>query len=288
MKKMPIKGVDNATPVSEAAAKTLKENGVFFTGRYLVPPNGGLTWKALTKAEAERIRAAGLAILLCWELDAERARSGAAGGEKDGARARQLALDMGIPTSAAIYFAVDYCPQENEYDLVGDYIRAAAEAVAPYRCGVYGSYYVVEAMNRRDSCSCFWQCIGWSNGKLSEHAHVYQYAFSGAAESKAIAAKVGFGVDMDRCASMTDAGFWLPQSMKEYPTDDGGVIYDPTPDKPAARPWYADAMDWAASEGLIRDGRPNDYVTRAELATVLFRKFGPVDQKNDSGLLSDD
>ena len=54
---------------------------------------------------------------------------------------------------------------------------------------------------------------------------------------------------------------------------------------PQIRPWYADAMEWAANNGLIRDGRPNDTVTRAELATVLYRIYGPEDEKKSSGLL---
>ena len=53
------------------------------------------------------------------------------------------------------------------------------------------------------------------------------------------------------------------------------------------KPWYAEAMEWAAEAGLIRDGRPDDPVTRAELATVLYRIYGPDDNKTDSGLLSD-
>lgn len=40
-------------------------------------------------------------------------------------------------------------------------------------------------------------------------------------------------------------------------------------------PWYAGAMAWAKEQGYIRDGRPDDPVTRAELATVLYRMAGP-------------
>ena len=43
--------------------------------------------------------------------------------------------------------------------------------------------------------------------------------------------------------------------------------------------WYDGAMAWAEAAGLIRDGRPNDPVTRAELATVLQRALG---QKEES------
>ena len=84
-------------------------------------------------------------------------------------------------------------------------------------------------------------------------------------DAKALASKVGFDVDLDDCADMATAGLWMPD---------------------ASKPWYADAMQWADQAGLIRDGRPNDPVTRAELATVLYRIYGPEDDKKNSGLLS--
>lgn len=282
-----IKGVDNAAPVSQKAAAALYAAGIRFSGRYLVPTYGGTNWKALTEAEAEGILAAGLALLLIWEMDAERPKGGAKAGAQDGARARQLAQDMGVPDGTAIYFAVDYCPADGEYDTIAEYLRAAAAACGGYTVGVYGSYYVVEAMAKRNACKKFWQCVAWSNGRVSDKAATYQYQWQGGAEARAITAKCGFAVDMNACSDMGDAGLWQPKSVMEYDDGEGGKIYVSTPATQPA-PWYADAMEWAEREGLIRDGRPNDYVTRAELATVLFRKFGPVDEKTESGLLSDD
>lgn len=52
--------------------------------------------------------------------------------------------------------------------------------------------------------------------------------------------------------------------------------------------WYDTAMTWAEQNGIMMDGRPNDPVTRAEMATMLMRyhgKFGEEDSKSDSGLL---
>lgn len=78
----------------------------------------------------------------------------------------------------------------------------------------------------------------------------------------------------------------LEPGANEYDDGDGGVIIEPKPTQPK-QPWYAEAMAWAKEQGIINDGRPNDPVTRAELATVLYRIFGPGDDKTDSGLLSD-
>ena len=86
--------------------------------------------------------------------------------------------------------------------------------------------------------------------------------------AKAMAAACGiYAVDLDSAETL--AGMWLPPAH-------------PEPEKP----WYADAMVWAEEQDLIRDGRPNDPVTRAELATVLYRIHGPEDNKEASGLLS--
>ena len=42
----------------------------------------------------------------------------------------------------------------------------------------------------------------------------------------------------------------------------------------SAIPWYAEAMAWVKARGIMNDGRPNDNVTRAELATILYRIYG--------------
>lgn len=49
---------------------------------------------------------------------------------------------------------------------------------------------------------------------------------------------------------------------------------DPEPEKPgepaANQPWYAEAMAWCKSKGIMNDGRPNDAATRAEVAQVIY------------------
>ena len=122
-------------------------------------------------------------------------------------------------------------------------------------------------------CRKFWQCVAWSPRFLPE-AQTWQYQWSGSPDAKEMAAKVGFAVDLDTCDDLRGAGFWMPYD--EYPDETGTVIE-------AAKPWYADAMSWAEENKLMNDGRPNDKVTRAELATVLMR----YDERRFSGLLED-
>lgn len=258
-------GIDTVHRFTAADAKKAAENGISFVGRYLVPP--GMN-KELTKDEAKILRDAGLAILLCWEIGAGDIRKGAERGSKDGVRAKALALEYGVPTGTTIFFACDYCPVTGDYPAILAYLRAAQAACSPYVAGLYGCAKIIDHAAEQGACGKFWQCVAWSEGKVSAHTNVYQYQWSGGPESRAMAAKLGFSVDMNRSVDIAAAGLWMPAK--------------PEPQKP----WFADAMAWAEAQGLIRDGRPNDPVTRAELATVLYRIYGPDDNKEVSGLLS--
>ena len=240
---MSYKGIDTAAHISAAAAKTLKALGVSFAGRYLVPARMG---KDITAEEAKGLHDAGLAILLCWEIDAARAGRSAPVGAQDGARARQLAQDMGVPPGTAIFFAVDYAPQRPEYDIIREYFLSAQAAVAPYRCGIYGPYDIVTAMKERIPQLRVWQCVAWSSGMIYDRLNFYQRLWSGAAECKAIQAQVGFPVDINTAESLD--GLWLPQPEKH---------------------WYDDTVKWALKEGIVTEERPTDPATRAEVMQMI-------------------
>lgn len=261
---MSYKGIDTAARISADAAKRLKALGVSFAGRYLVPP--GMD-KELTAEEAKGLLDAGLAILLCWEIDAARAKLGARVGSRDGARARQLAQEMGVPPGTAIFFAVDYCPQRPEYDPIRDYFLAAQAAIAPYRCGIYGCYDVVAEMQEKIPQLMIWQCVAWSGGRVYEGNNFYQRLWSSATECREIQAQVGFAVDINSAESID--GLWQPEPEK---------------------PWYTDTVNWALKEGIVTEARPTDYATRAEVMQMIRnynRRFEEEDTKTASGLLTD-
>lgn len=246
-------GIDTAAKISAAVAVKAKEAGQSFIGRYLVPDRYS---KALTADEAAAIHGAGLGILLCWELYANRAKTGAAAGTADGAAAKKLAEGMRIPYSAAIYFAVDYNAQSEDFSSNEAYLRAATAACAPYQAGLYGHYYICEEMYLRGAVKNLWQCCAWSGSLISRHAQLYQRQWSGGAESKAVAEKIGVPVDMNTCGSLELAHIWMPGQ------------YLP------AKPWYAEAVEWAKDNGIMDGTRPEDTATRAEVAQMLFNLQG--------------
>lgn len=283
---MRYEGIDTAGHITAKKAQILRAEGISFVARYLVPPD---MWKSLTAQEAADIRNAGLALMLCWELGGEDLKGGAVKGAEHGARASGLAEALGVPAGTVIYFAVDYNAPAADYEPIAAYLRAAQDAIGTrYRAGVYGSYGVAEAMALRIPGIPVWQCVAWSGGLWSAHAAVRQYAWQGDPRAKALAAKVGCDVDLD--AAETLEGMW--EAAGETPhtgeTPQSAAQTAPLLGELTGEPWYAEAMAWAKEKGYIRDGRPNDPLTRAELATVLWRMFGPEDEKTDSGLLSDE
>ena len=273
---MTYQGIDTAARITAEQATKLAKNGIAFAGRYLVPLGMG---KEITDAEIETLQKAGLAILLCWEVGAEAVKKGAAQGVHDATRAKDLAQAFGVPTGTCIYFAADYNVPQADYIQCEQYMLAARSALgSKYEAGLYGPRGIVDFLSSRRSCRKFWQCVAWSNG-FSESATVQQYAWQGDQRAKEMAAKTGIlAVDLDQTDDMRGAGLWMP-NFTEYDDGEGGTIIEPSKPSAQAKPWYADAMEWAEKTGLIRDGRPLDNLTRAEMATILQRYDAVLEQK---------
>lgn len=251
-------GIDTAARISATVAAKIAEQGLSFVGRYLTDP---ALWKSLTDDEVKRIHNAGVGILLIWETTAARSKEGESAGKRDGYEAYSLAKQIGVPPNTVIYFAVDYDAPKNDYASIERYLYAAKAACSPYRCGVYGKADLINSIK----ADAYMQCVAWSYGMISAKNNIYQYEWQGGTEAQAVGKAIGVPVDMCRCSNLESAGIWMPEKPKM---------------------WYDDAMKWAKQQGLINDGRPEDFVTRAELATVLYRIYGPEDNKSESGLLS--
>lgn len=249
----PYQGVDTAARISADAAKILKQNGVSFVCRYLVPNSGNTAWKALTASEAQDMRNAGLAILLCWETTANRPAGGYDVGHVDGATAKKLAQGMGIPDGTVIYFAADYAVPETDYEAVYQYLSAAVGSAFPYRVGLYGSENIVREMYERNACDFFWQCVGGSNVFL-DCAKTIQYEWQGGADAKALAAKVGFAVDLDSAETLE--GMWEPE-------------------KPSTE--AEDAHKWAVSTHIVDDTMRD--VSQYEI--MMYRYFKTYQNEDD-------
>ena len=289
-----LRGVDTCAPINAEAARVLKAEGFSFVGRYLVPHSGDTRWKALTRAETARICAAGLRILSVWETTADRVKGGAEAGRADGARAAELARSLQLPPEAILYFAVDYDAGPGDYPAICAYLTAARAQTGIWEIGVYGSGRVIEAVRGAAPVKGFWQCKAWRVGPWSDAACVRQIKEQDAPECLALAAQLGFSVDIDDCEDLDKAGIWTYKEDKmtgaEIYTELNKYLHTmPLPE------WAKDELYEAQRLGITDGTRPLELIPRYQAAIMAkravqaaLREAQPMDEKAVSGLLTDD
>lgn len=166
---MTVFGVDYACPSPAPAA--LKKAGVRFVCRYLSTPGNP---KNLTAAEARKLRAAGIDIVLVFETTGGRALDGHAAGVADARAAREQASACGAPADQPVYFAVDFDPAEPQLPTVISYINGAASVLGRDATGVYGGWQAVHACLNAKVCRYAWQTYAWSGGVWDPRAQLRQ------------------------------------------------------------------------------------------------------------------
>ncbi|SHI24184.1 protein of unknown function [Sporobacter termitidis DSM 10068] len=222
------KGIDCASRITSTVAADLVRSGYNFACRYIAG-----TSKQMYAAEAQIISAAGLDILCVYETTADRPRGGAASGSADGAAALKAVQALGIPATGIIYFAADFDAKSTDMNNIESYLRAARAQTGAYEIGIYGETSVIDEMAVRGACKGFWQTCGWSAGKVSQYAQVYQ--------SKVNQKAAGISVDFNELyVDPSAAGMW---SYREE--------VKPVENKPSD--WAASAVQKAIAQGLIGD-----------------------------------
>lgn len=174
----------------------LASHGIKLAARYLSHTSG----KNLTAAEAQDLRAHGVAILLNWESSSGRAVGGAANGTADGRDAAALAESIGAPHGCVIYYSVDQDVTSGQFPAVLAYLQAAQAATAGrYGVGFYGEYSLVEYLDSK-GFTHEWQTYAWSGGQLSLHTDLYQYLNAQTMN--------GAAVDYDHIIHASELGAW--------------------------------------------------------------------------------
>jgi hypothetical protein len=199
-------GVDCASIITPTIARVFTDNIKHFVGRYTVPKSDSNEWKRLTKDEAKILTNNKLQIASIYETTANRAAGGECNGIEDGINAKKEAVYLSMPKFGAIYFAVDYDALPSEYDAIEAYLRAAKNQLGRYKIGVYGSYYIVEEMYKRNVCDYYWQTLAWSDDKLSKNISLYQYMID----------KNLHGINVDMNYFYKDAGLWNLTSIDSW------------------------------------------------------------------------
>jgi len=196
-------GVDYAWSHPTPAA--LKAAGVEFVMRYLSTD----TTKALSKAEATALAAAGIWVGVVWETTATRMEAGHAGGVADAKAALAQATACGMPAGRPIYFAADWDVTQAQQTAVNAYLAGAATVLGADRVGIYGGYYTVKRALDAKAATWAWQAAAWSGGQWDTRANLQQ----------PIATVSIGGVTCDRDTSTTsDYGQWMPGTTPQEST----------------------------------------------------------------------
>lgn len=127
-----MKGFDTGANCTDYAAR-LAGLGYRFGIRYLSREGD---WRYFSRAEAETMARAGLAICSVFEIDANPAQFTAENGSAHAAKAATLARAIGQPEGSAIYFTID-TDRAKTADVIA-YFEAIFAAGLPYDTGVYG------------------------------------------------------------------------------------------------------------------------------------------------------
>jgi hypothetical protein len=212
-------GVDYAWGRPGGAA--LAGLGKHFAMRYV--PYIGDGAKGLLKPETANLRAFGLSIGLVFETTANRAKEGFGAGQND-ARLTQIGLPWtGLPLTLPVYYAVDFDANvgQRTWDAnwggaIRSYFDGVASILGRPRVGIYGGYHVIEWALANGHATWGWQTYAWSNGLVSNRAHVYQYDNTGNNIN---------GVSVDLCKS-------LRADFGQFPRPQGGGPLPPPPDLP--------------------------------------------------------
>lgn len=134
--------------------------------------------KNLTRAEADRLNAAGLLVVYNWEATAGGVLGGRAVGLAHAREARRLIAVLGTPV-APVYFSCDVNVTPTQIrGPVQDYYRACAEVLGASMVGLYGEYDLIEAARSWPHVSWYWQtaATAWSPaGRPHPDAHITQY-----------------------------------------------------------------------------------------------------------------
>jgi hypothetical protein len=231
----------------------LKAAGKKFAVRYVYPASQAQGTKNLTRAEANGLKDAGIAIVSNYESWAARASDGRSAGQFDAQAADAQHKACGGPGARPIFFSVDFDTTSADYPRIDAYFRGVASVIGTARTGVYGEYdlckHLINAglIGKSASPSYYyaWQTYAWSAGQYDERCCLAQ-------DKNGV--KLGAGtVDLDS-AHCADYGQWGYKAAAKPPAKP--AVKPPAakpPTRPPARPPADKPLTRAEVVGMIED-----------------------------------
>ncbi len=167
----PVLGVGIDEAWDRATPAQIRAYGASFVARYLGEDRTG---KNLTRAEAEQLSAAGLAIVSNYEYNPGDALRGYDRGRAAAQLAAAQHAACGGPADRPIYFSVDVDVVDPH--TVAWYFRGIGDQIGLPRAGAYGEYDVIAWLFDQGLIRWGWQTYAWSHGAWDARAQLRQVA----------------------------------------------------------------------------------------------------------------
>lgn len=157
----------------------LQTVGATFACRYLLDTARSTT-KRLDTPEIQRLNKAGIDLVSNFEYAVDGGLGGFDQGVADATTALNEIRILGIPRKV-VYFSADWDIQPSQYPVMLAYLRGAHSVlgndslyVNKPNTGVYAKFDFIEYAYAQ-GFRYLWQTYAWSNGRVSNHATLYQY-----------------------------------------------------------------------------------------------------------------
>jgi hypothetical protein len=132
------------------------------------------TGKNLTRAEAQSLTAAGIAVVVNWSYDEHEALSGYNKGVESATEAQRQALACGMPADRPIYISIDFDARPSQQTAINSYFDGVAAVIGRNRVGAFGGYHLIGRLFDAGKITWGWQTYAWSNGRWDARAHLRQ------------------------------------------------------------------------------------------------------------------
>jgi Domain of unknown function (DUF1906)/Putative peptidoglycan binding domain len=168
----------------------LKAVGIKFVCRYLSTDVS----KNISADEKGSLEAAGIAIVLNWEVAADAMALGRGQGVSDAAEAKTQAEALGMG-NAPIYFSADFDANDAEISACVAYMEGVVSVIGLARAGVYGDQQVTTACKDAGVCTFTWGTPAWGGDPAGWHVNIYQYENDAQIGGVAVDLDAGYGTD---------------------------------------------------------------------------------------------
>lgn len=172
----PFNAVDTVVATTNPEyVSVMAENGIELIARY-INPEGRIP---LTKEEAQLYFNEGIRVMMIYEVGAGDPYAGYDLGYSIGLKALEYARNLNATKGTPIFFCCDCTPRPMEFSKVAEFLRGVHDAMqGEYGVGLYGGYYVTEAMYNIGIIDAYWQCWGFSDRYVSDNYDIIQWSNS--------------------------------------------------------------------------------------------------------------